>query len=271
MCSGRPEHWLHTLSPPGISHTRLVSSLLGTAPLDPALCPAGASRILVLHGRGRRESLTRPFLNHKNHQAKSFWGSDQTMESSGEPTTAGAEFWGGADSSCSHEQALAAPRRAGSERPGANGSVCVQQGTRGPDGQLVIQPFLKNSPLWRSSHLPKVLQGLCFTIIRNSVKVKYVSLEVELLFLVLSVCWLIHSDPLQSSRLFCSTCVQPHFYSCFPALAMVEMRSEDFGQLLSFIKTAVSSNLATPRWLKSLQFSIFQKSSKYALYSSSRS
>lgn len=72
MCSGWPEHWLHTLSPPGISHTRLVSSLLGTAPLDPALCPAGASQVLVLHGRGRRESLTRPFLNHKNHQAKSF-------------------------------------------------------------------------------------------------------------------------------------------------------------------------------------------------------
>lgn len=72
MCSGWPECWLHTLTPPGISHTRLVSSLLGTAPLDPALCPAGASQILVLHGRGRRESLTRPFLNHRNHHAKSF-------------------------------------------------------------------------------------------------------------------------------------------------------------------------------------------------------
>lgn len=159
MCSGWPEHWLHTLSPPGISHTRLVSSLLGTAPLDPALCPAGASQILVLHGRGRRESLTRPFLNHRNHHAKSFacsgdqirpWSPVENPQlqvlSFGEVLTAAAVM-------SRHLQLTEGQ----GQRPGANGSVCVQQGTREPDEQLVIQPFLKNSPSWRSSHLPKVL------------------------------------------------------------------------------------------------------------------
>lgn len=116
------------------------------------------------------------------------------------------------------------------------------------------------------------IQGLYFIIIRNLVKVKYVSLAVELLFLILSFCWLIHNDPLQSSRFFCSTSAQFLLtFTHFPALAVVEIHFENFGQLLSFIKIAVSSDLATPKSLESLQFSIFQKSSKYAVYSSSRS
>lgn len=61
--AGWSEHWLHTLTPPEISHIQLVSSVLGMAPLEIHPLPHWCLQMLVLHRRGRRERLTRLFLN----------------------------------------------------------------------------------------------------------------------------------------------------------------------------------------------------------------
>lgn len=64
--------------------------------------------------------MTRLFLNDLTQESPGkivslFWESDQTMESSGEPTTRGAVFEEGADHSSGQEWELAAYRGAGPE------------------------------------------------------------------------------------------------------------------------------------------------------------
>lgn len=151
-----PEHCLHTLTPPGISHTQLVSSGQGTASLETHPEPHWCLQMLVLHRRGRRESLTRLGLKDltPGKIICLFWESADSTRS----RTHSSRCRKGAEHSSGHEQALAAHRRAGPEGPRANASVCGALVPKGLMGSCSSSLALKTLS-WRSSHLPEVFSS----------------------------------------------------------------------------------------------------------------